>query len=207
MDVDGISLCSQFDEPDQIPALIPGSPYTSNTDLHLKSPTAGNTGSCASAGRLRALHTPVYIRSGAGPAAKLSSRVQRAKALGRQYSSTPVLADPRLFSQASRRVSLDTTDAEVQQVKTKYSPESQSHVGRRVSSAAQLGPTSSPQCKVDLQTEPSRSESTSCCSAHQHTTMKPGSEGLRFWRNNTISLSAACLPNYPELYNADSYQC
>ncbi len=153
--------------------------------------------SCALTGRFQ--QTKPTFAGGARcyNAAKLTSRVLRAKALGRQYSSTPVLSPPRSLHLANRRVSLEASETDtgvhgaLGSSKCVYSPtpgHSDVINSRRVSSALQLGQSSAAHNhpKANLKPEASRAESTSCCNSnHNVAQRKTGGEGLKFWRNNT----------------------
>ncbi len=143
---------------------------------------------------------------------KLASRVQRAKALGREYSSTPVLNATNSVANQNpalpkvRRKSMQNNSendaiisdalksAKALQNKRsksgKYDP-----VDRKVQSAMGLdkkNDTSS--SKTHLQEEALRAQSTSNCNTqHNPPKVATGSQGLKFWRNNKASISKACV--------------
>ena len=147
-------------------------------------------------------------------AAKMSSRVQRAKALGRQYSSTPVLVEQNSFPINHRRVSLDTNDVE-HSVNTnykypKYSKPHNNCVERRVKSFAQLDQNSNPEYRSRLQKDTDKAESTTCCNSRSSLAKTyTGGHGLKFWRNNKTSMSTACVStcksevSIPETFESD----
>ena len=147
-------------------------------------------------------------------AAKMCSRVQRAKALGRQYSSTPVLVEQNSLPIDHRRVSQDTDDVG-HSVTTdykypKYSKPHNNCVERRVKSVAQLDENSNPEYRSRLRKETDKAESTTCCNSRSSLAKTyTGGHGLKFWRNNKTSMSTACVStcksevSIPETFESD----
>ncbi len=143
---------------------------------------------------------------------KLASRVQRAKALGREYSSTPVLtatgsvtnqnpALPKVRRKSMQNgsendaiISDALKSAKAVQDKgsksRKYDP-----VDRKVQSALGLDKKNDmSSSKTYLQGEALRAQSTSNCNTqHNLPKVATGSQGLKFWRNNKASISKACV--------------
>ena len=171
--------------------------------------------SSASVNRFQKSVMPEYPKKGYGCAAKISSRVQRAKALGRQYSSTPMLSEHSYPSVYNRRVSLETSDIESSGYKVapidNYSLLiNDNYVTRRIKSAVQLNQKLNSEPNSILQKEPNKAESTTCCNSRQNIVKNAnGSQGLKFWRNNTESMSKACVSrckseaSIPEVHESD----
>ena len=129
-------------------------------------------------------------------AGKISSRIHRAKALGRQYSSTPVLANHNPVSLQNRRVSMETSDVEYRETTDKNrncSTSSNTCEQLRAKSAAQLAQsTSSQESGSYIQKEAGKAESITCCDSPSNIrTHSNGIQGLKFWRNNKESISTA----------------
>lgn len=197
LDTSVLSLASQIDRTETHPS------STQARTRHASNAIMSNNVECnyldtsqsASLSKLdKSLHS-VQPRVGYHCAARISSKVQRAKRLGKQYSSTPMLVDGNYPSYGHRRVSLDTSDIDATPYDLSlYGNGSQMmrHTSdeRRVKSAVQLDQSFVKESTSNIENKPTKAESTSCCNSYQSRAKEnTGSQGLQFWRNNRVSLS------------------